>query len=639
MIGCGEQAVRFEMLGPLRVWRGGMAIDPGPLQQRVVMAVLLLHANRLLGREQLIDAVWGDAMPTHAVNLLQRHVSRLRKVVEPDRQVRGPSSQLVWADNGYVLAVADGGLDLEVFESMVARARATRAAGDLAGAAGQLRVASDLWRGPLCDGLRSPLLDAERDRLAERRLDVLEEQLDLEVALGHHREAIGQLSRLTTDHPLRERFWGTLMLALYRSGRQADALQAYRSAQQRIRGDLGVEPTSSLQRLHQRLLAGDPELASSTSPIKLVPPAKKNAAESRPAGPSPAQLPHALADFAGREAETRQLDALLDQDGGLEKGLVIAAITGTAGVGKTSLAVHWAHRIRDRFPDGQLYIDLRGSDPAVAALPPSEAIRHLLHTFGVPPSRWPIDVDRQSAFYRGLLDGRRMLIILDNAAHAAQVRPLLPGGPGCLTVITSRNSMVGLVAVNGAHAVNLDLLSAADAREVLVRRLGAQRVVQDPAAVESIIEACAGLPLALSIVAARAATNRLLSLAELATELEGAQGDLDAFDCGDDVADVRAAFAYSYRGLRAPTARLFRLLADADPDITVQSAAVLAGQPPALVGKFLAELVRANLVIDRGSFCFALPVLVRLYARELAANSDAIDELFGAPSLTDSFGA
>ncbi|MFD3461166.1 BTAD domain-containing putative transcriptional regulator [Nocardia fluminea] len=638
MIDCGEQAVRFEVLGPLRVWRGGIAVDPGPLQQRVVIAVLLLHANRLLGREQLIDAVWGDAMPTHAVNLLQRHVSRLRKVVEPDRQVRGPSSQLVWADNGYVLAVADGGLDLEVYESMVARARAARAAGDLAGAVGQLRVASDLWRGPLCDGLRSPFLDAERDRLAERRLDVFEEQLELEVAVGNHREAIGQLSRLTVDHPLRERFWGTLMMALYRSGRQADALQAYRSAQQRIRGDLGVEPTSWLQRLHQRLLVGDPELAPATSPIKLVAPAAKEVPmKPTSGGPSPAQLPHALADFAGREAEIRQLDALLDEDGGLEKGLVIAAITGTAGVGKTSLAVHWAHRIRDRFPDGQLYIDLRGSDPT-GPLPPSEAIRHLLHTFGVPPSRWPIDVDQQAAFYRGLLDGRRMLIILENAAHAAQVRPLLPGGPGCLSVVTSRNSMVGLVAVNGAHALNLDLLSAADAREVLVRRLGAQRVAQDLAAVETIIEACAGLPLALSIVAARAATNRLLFLDELARELEGAHGNLDAFDCGDESADVRAAFAYSYRGLRAPTARLFCLLASADPIITVQSAAGLAGQPPALVGKFLAELVRANLVIDRGSGCFVLPVLVRLYARELAAGSDGLDEFCGAPSLTDRFG-
>lgn len=631
VIDLGEPVARFEVLGPLRAWRGGTAIDPGPLQQRVVFAVLLLHANRLLGREQLIDAVWGDAIPTHAVNLLQRHVSRLRKVLEPDRQVRGPSSQLVWVDNGYVLAVADGGLDLDVFESTVARARAARAAGDLACAAEQLRSALSLWRGPLCDGLNSPFLHAERDRLAERRLDVLEDQLELEVALGNHTEAIDQLRRLTTDHPLRERFWGTLMLALYRSGRQGDALRAYRSAQQRIRSDLGVEPTGSLQRLHQRLLVGDPDPASSTSAGKQAAPTKRVVGPTKPmaGGAPPAQLPHARSDFAGREAEIRRLDALLDDYDALEKGLVIAAITGTAGIGKTSLAVHWAHRIRDRFPDGQLYIDLRGFDPAGPALQPSEVIRHFLHAFGAHPSRLPVDVDRQAALYRGLLHGRRMLIILENATDAAQVRPLLPGGPGCLAVVTSRNSMVGLVAVDGAHAVNLDLLNVEEAREILVRRLGANRIARKPAAVETIIDACAGLPLALSIVAARAATNRLFYLDELARELEGAHGSLDAFDCGDDSTNVRAAFAYSYRGLRAPTARLFRLLAYADPVISVQSAAGLAGQPPALVSKLLAELVQANLVIERESGCFVLPVLLRLYARELSEESDGLDHAVG----------
>ncbi|MGX1776771.1 BTAD domain-containing putative transcriptional regulator [Nocardia brasiliensis] len=600
--------------------RDATAIDPGPFQQRVVFAVLLMHANRLLRREQLIDAVWGDASPTHAVNLLQRHVSRLRKVLEPHREARGQSSPLVWADTGYVLEVADGALDLGVFECTVAQARAARAAGDLAGAAEHLRSASSLWRGPLCDGLNSPFLDAERDRLAERRLDVLEEQLELEVTLGNHAEAIDQLRRLTTDHPLREQLWGTLMSALYRSGRQADALRAYRSARHRIRSELGVEPTSSLQQLHQRLLAGDPDLADSTPPVRRMISLAKPPASAL----SPAQLPHALPDFAGREAEIRRLDALVGADAGLEKGLVIAAITGTAGVGKTSLAVHWAHRVRDRFPDGQLYIDLRGFDPAAPPMPPSEVIRHFLHALGVSPARLPADLDRQAALYRGLLDGRRMLIILENATDAGQVRPLLPGGPGSLAVVTSRNSMVGLVAVNGAQAVDLGLLTVEEARQVLVRRLGANRVVGEPAAVETIIAACAGLPLALSIMAARAATDRRLSLVQLAREIEGSHGSLDAFDCGDDAANVRAAFAYSYRGLRAPAARLFRRLAlHADSAISVQSAATLIAQPPDLVGILLAELVQANLVVEPVSGCYALPGLLQLFARELAEDSDS----------------
>ncbi|MFC9876188.1 AfsR/SARP family transcriptional regulator [Nocardia salmonicida] len=621
MLDLDGPVVRFEILGPLRAWRGETAIDLGPLQQRVCFAVLLLHANRLLRREQLIDAVWGDAIPIHAVNLLHRHVSRLRKVLEPNRQAGGPSSRLVWADNGYMLDVPGGGLDLDVYDSAVAQARDARAAGDLAGATEQLRSASSLWRGPLCDGLNSPFLNAERDRLAEHHLDVLEDQLELEVAMGNYAEVIDQLRRLTTAHPLRERLWGALMLALYQSGRQADALRAYRDVRQHIRTDLGVEPTSSLQRLHQRLLVGDPDLAASPSAAQRTVPTKRVADLTKPLAsrPTPAQLPHALSDFAGREAEIRHLDALLDDDVGLEKGLVIAAITGTAGIGKTSLVAHWAHRIRDRFPDGQLYIDLRGFDPAEPLIQPAEAIRHFLHALGVSPAVLPTDLDRQAALYRGLLDGRRMLIILENATDAAQVRPLLPGGPGCLAVVTSRNSMVSLVAVNGAQAVNLNLLTVEEARQILIRRLGAERVLSELAAVEAIIQACAGLPLALSIVAARATTNLRLSLAKLATEIEGPHGSLDAFDCGDDAADVRAALASSYRGQRAPAARLFRLLAlHAGPVISVQSAASLTGLPPALVGNLLAELVQANLVIEHIPGSFVVPALLQLYARELS---------------------
>ena len=646
-----DPAPRFGVLGPLRAWRGESAVDLGPVQQRVVLAVLLLQAGHPISRQRLISAVWGDVPPARSVNLIQRHVSRLRRVLGTG-EARDAPCRLVWTDAGYLLTVPGGAVDLTVFHQELARARAARAAGDLREAAAALHAALGLWRGPVCDGLSSPFLDAQRDRLAETRISVIEERADLDLALGQHADLIAELRDLVADHPLRERLHGLLMLALYRAGRQADALAAYLDARRLLREDLGVEPAEPLQHLHQQILAADPALAAAAGPAAGPagePAAARDDAAARdgaaprdgaagrddagardgpgtlPGRPLPAQLPHRIPDFTGRDAELGRLDALVTRD---DPGaaIVITVITGTAGVGKTALAVHWAHRISDRYPDGQLYVNLRGFDPTGTAVAPAEAIRGFLDAFGVTPPQIPLSLQAQAALYRSLLAGRRVLILLDNAAEEDQIRPLLPGSPGCLVIVTSRNELRGLIVTEGAHPVDLDLLSTAEARQLLSRRAGESRVLAELPAADDIIALCARLPLALMLVAARAAAHPGFRLAALAAELREAGGSLDAFSGQDQATNVRAVFAWSYLRLSTPARRLFRLLGlHYGPDISTPAVASLAGMAREQIRPALAELARAHLVTERVPGRFAFHDLLRAYATELAGAHDSDD--------------
>ncbi len=611
-----SNALRFEVLGPLRAWRGETLLDLGPAQQRAVLAVMLLHANKPLGREQLIDALWGQAAPTYAVNLVQRHASSLRRVLEPDRPPRERSALLTWTDTGYLLKVADDQLDLEVFEREIGRARRARAAGDVSGTAEALHAALRLWRGPACDGLVAPLIDAERERLAEQRIAALEDRMDVDLALGGHRELVPELRQLVAQYPFRERLRGLLMLALYRSGRQAEASGAFHEARRHLRDELGMAPSAQVQRLHEQILAADPTLDART--INSSIPADLELEDLR-RPPIPAQLPHGMADFVGRQGEIKLLNALIPSEGHSRSGVVIAGIAGTAGVGKTALAVHWAHLIRDRFPDGQLYVNLRGFDPIGSAMDPAEAIRGFLDAFGVPPQQLPVGLAPQAALYRSLLADRRVLVVLDNARDAEQVRPLLPGSSGCLVVVTSRTRLTGLVASEGAYPLTVDLLSHGAARELLSSRLGAARVASEPEAVDDIISACAGLPLALTIVAARAATNPQFALVTFTRELRHARGGLDLLaDGGDATIDVRAAFMCSYRTLSAAAARLFRLLGlHAGPDIAVGASASLAGVTVERVRPVLGELTQAHLIAEHVPGRYTFHDLLRAYAAEL----------------------
>jgi DNA-binding SARP family transcriptional activator/tetratricopeptide (TPR) repeat protein len=614
-------ALRFSVLGPLRVWRHAAVVDLGPVQQRVVLAVLALQAGRPVGRQQMIDAVWGETQPRNAVNLVQRHVSGLRRALEPDRPGRTPSDLLTWTDSGYLLTLPPGALDLDLFVRELARARTARGVGRLQEAAAALHSALELWRGPVCDGLSSPFLDAQADRLAESRVSALEDRIELDLVLGDQGDLIAELRDLVAEHPLRERLRGLLMLALYRAGRQADALTAFRDARRQLHDELGVEPSAPLQQLHQQILTADPALAPG-GPAQAGTDVGAKTSRRRVV---PAQLPHNIPDFTGRDAELGRLDALLDQDGsGARNAVVITVITGTAGVGKSALALYWAHRVRDLFPDGQLYVNLRGFGPAGSAMKPAEVIHGFLDAFAVPSDRMPLDLDDRAALYRTILADLRVLVVLDNARDVDQVRSLLPGSPGCVVLVTSRNRLTSLVAADGARPVELDLLPDAEARRLLSSRLGQDRVASEPASVDEIIKACAGLPLALVVAASNAVANSRLPLSALAGELRTTHGRLDALGADDQYTDVRAVFSWSYHALSPPAARQFRLLGlHAGPDIATSAAASLAGVPLAQARRELADLVRAHLVTEWASGRFVIHDLLREYANELSMIHDS----------------
>ncbi len=513
-------ALRFELLGPLRVSRGDSTVDLGSAQRQAVLATLALRPGRPISRDRMLGAVWGDDPPAYAVNLLQKHVSALRRQLRPD-------PLLTWTDRGYVLAVPPGSRDVDTFERAVETGRQARDAGDPAGAAAAFRTALECWRGPLCDGLPGPYLEAERHRYEELRLGVAADRAEAELALPGRTEVTGELRRLVAEHPAHERLRGLLMLALYRGGRRSAAMTEFRELTRLLRDEYGVEPTAGLQQLHRRMLDADPGL----EPVP-----------ARPSAPTALlQLPPRLPDFVDREDEVTLLNGLL------EDRATVAVIAGTAGVGKTSLAVHWAHEVRDRFPDGQLYANLRGFDPDGAEAAPGEVIRGFLSAFAVPAHAVPAGLAEQTALYRSLLTGRRVLVLLDNARSSEQVRPLLPGASGCLTVVTSRNDLTGLVVAEGARPVTVELPGYAVARQLLRSRIGADRVGAEPAAVTTLITACARLPLALAVVAARAVIRPGLALSTVAEEMREGLDALRGTEARGT--DVRAAFDWSYQQL------------------------------------------------------------------------------------------
>ncbi|MER6531808.1 BTAD domain-containing putative transcriptional regulator [Streptomyces sp. NPDC001508] len=622
-------SLRFTVLGPVRAVRGEQELDLGSPQQRAVLVALLLRRGRPLTLGELVDAVWGEEPPAAAVSVLRTYVSRLRKILEPERDPAEAPRVIVSVGDGYLVRGAEDSLDLADFERRVEEAKKLRVDGDLSGAASLLHSALGRWQGTALAGIPGPLAAAERTWLEEERLSTLETRLDLDIELGRHAEIVSELFSLTHRHPLRERLCGLLMLALYQGGRQAEALAAYRSARAGLVSELGVEPGLELQRLHDRILAADVSLAAPAAR-----PAAAPATDPAAAAPAdgehlarPAQLPADLPTFVGRCAELDAVRALLPGDGRPPGTVVISAIGGMGGVGKTTLAVHWAHEIAGRFPDGQLYINLRGFDPAGPGMAPDEAVRILLDAFGVPPERIPAGLDAQVALYRSLLAQRRVLILLDNARDADQVRPLLPGSAGSLVIVTSRSRLAGLVAGEGAHPLTLDQLSSAEAHDLLARRLGAERLAAEPGAAAEIVARCGRLPLALAIVAAHAAVNPHFPLSAIAERVRESHGSLDMFADGDLGTDLRAVFSWSYRALSAPAARLFRLLGlHGGPDISVPAAAALAGLTPRETRAPLLELTRAHLLTEHFPGRYALHDLLRFYAAERVTTEESTEE-------------
>ncbi|MEY2248272.1 BTAD domain-containing putative transcriptional regulator [Streptomyces sp. BF23-18] len=657
-----EESVRFAVLGPVRAWRGEREVDVGAPQQRAVLAALLLRRGRPVMLGELLDAVWGEEPPTAAVSVVRTYVSRLRKGLEPERAAAAAPRVIVSVGDGYAIRIPEGALDLGVFERRVTEARKLRAAGDPSAAVELLRAALAGWRGAALAGVPGPLAGSEGSRLDEQRLAALELRLDVDVELGRHAEVIAELVSLAGKFPLREGLCRLLMLALYRSGRQAEALAAYRGTRGTLVAELGIEPGAPLKDLHERILAADPSLdlgpppgvgppsgtgpplgagssfgrgsSSDGGPVPDGGPSRVARAPepgppepeppARPAPPIgahaaiPAQLPADLPTFTGREAELERVRALLPGVGDVPATVVIGAIGGMAGIGKTTLAVHWAHEMAGRFPDGQLYVNLRGFDPTGVVVAPDDAIRTFLDALGVPPMRIPAGLDAQAALYRSMLARRRVLVLLDNARDTEQVRPLLPGSPGCLVIVTSRNQLTGLVAAEGAYPLTLDQLTPSESYDLLARRLGTGRPAAEPRAVDEIITRCARLPLALSIVAAHAAAHPGFPLSAIVDELRESHGSLDAFTGGDDITtDVRAVFSWSYKALSPPAARLFHLLSlHSGPDISAPAAAALAGLPSREARGLLVELTRAHLLTEHFPGRYTLHDLLRVYAAE-----------------------
>ncbi|MER6958721.1 BTAD domain-containing putative transcriptional regulator [Streptomyces sp. NPDC000618] len=608
-----EERLRFAVLGSVRAWRGTDEIDIGPPQQRTVLAVLLLAEGSQVLTSELVDAVWGTRAPASAPGILRTYIHWLRKALEPASDTA--PSVIRSTGNGYQLLVPSVELDLSAFRELLAQAEQARLSADALGAAKYLRDALGLWRGTALAGLRGEYAQTQRQRLSELRLSAQVSCIRAELGLGAHAKAAADLTGLVAEHPLDERFRELMMLALYRSGRQAAALETYREVQILLADELGVDPGPALQEMYQRVLRADARLLAPQGPAE----------SSTPAAVVPAQLPAGLEAFVGREAELSEVTRLLPRT-----TVLVKAIAGMAGVGKTAFAVHWARQVADQFPDGQLYLNLRGFDPGGPPVTPEHALRTLLESLGADPRGLPQETDALAARFRTLLAGRRMLLLLDNARDAAQVRPLLPGG-ACLVIVTSRNSLAGLVAVNGAHPIALGVLSVPEARALLERRLGTERVAAEPDAVEEIIARCARLPLALAVTSARAATMSELSLEAIAAELRSSAGGLDSFYDGDTSADVRAVFSWSYHALSADGAHLFRLLAlHPGPDIAVPAAASLIGCTLAHARRLLSELVQAHMVRQPSPGRYACHDLLRAYATELLNTVDPPEETHAA---------
>jgi DNA-binding SARP family transcriptional activator/tetratricopeptide (TPR) repeat protein len=637
--------LRVGVLGPVTVWRDGCEVAAGQPRQLAVLGVLASRANLVVSRGELVDAVWGDHPPASVESGIYTYVAGLRRVLEPDRPNRSrrgaPGQVLVSSGGGYLLRLCAGGLDAAQFEERLSRSRELRAAGDTCGAARAVDEALGLWRGQALAGVPGPFAEAERARLDELRTAAAEERGALMLARGEPAAAVPELNALVAGHPLRERARGLLMIALYRCGRQAEALRVFHDARTRLAEDLGIDPGTELTKIHQRVLAMDPALdgpaAMSTAgpalPAEGTAPAPRNGPPAAGPGaepaPCPAQLPPEPAGFVGRAAALDCLHELLPgappPRGRGPRASPVALITGTAGVGKSALAIRFARQAVPFFPDGQLYVNLRGFDPAGAPMLPGTALQWFFDALGVPAVNVPPALDVRSALLRTLLDGKRMLLLLDNAHDADQVRPLLPGSPGCMVLVTSRSQLTGLV-VEGARPVPLDVLDGREAAELVTSRLGAERVAGESAAVDEIVESCAGLPLALSVTCARAEARPALKLADLAAELADARGRLDALSTGEVTTDLRAVFSWSADKLSEQAARMFRLLGlHHGPDISAAAAASLAATTLARARLALAELTRASLLTQDMAGRFSCHGLLRAYAAELAATLSVTD--------------
>ncbi|WAU85624.1 BTAD domain-containing putative transcriptional regulator [Streptomyces sp. Qhu-G9] len=594
-------SLRFSVLGPVRAWRGADSLPTGSPQQRALLAALLLREGRTATAGELIDALWGEEPPSQALAALRTYASRLRKVLDPD--------VLVSDAGGYAIrSLHDGALDLAVAQELATDAEKARNSCDLCHARALLNKALNLWDGEALASVPGPYAETQRTRLEEWRLQLLESRLDMDLEQGCHAEAVSELTALTATHPLRERLRELLMLALYRSGRQAEALAAYADTRRLLADELGVDPRPGLQELQQRILQADPGLAEPSAP--LVP-------ETAATPVRPAQLPATVPDFTGRASFVSELSEVLSAASAAEgRVMAVSALAGIGGVGKTTLAVHVAHRARAAFPDGQLYVDLQGAGGRAAE--PETVLGAFLRALGTADSAIPDSLEERAALYRSTLDGLRVLVLLDNARDAAQVRPLLPGTEGCAALVTSRVRMVDLA---GAHLVDLDVMSPEEALQLFTKIVGAERVASERQSALDVVAACGFLPLAIRIAASRLAARRTWTVSVLAAKLADERRRLDELQAGDLA--VKATFELGYGQLEPAQARAFRLLGLADgPDISLAAAAAVLDLSTEDTEDVLESLVDTSLLESAAPGRYRYHDLVRLYARACAERDE-----------------
>ncbi|MFF3215473.1 BTAD domain-containing putative transcriptional regulator [Streptomyces sp. NPDC002886] len=651
----------FRILGPLQVNGLGGPVRVPPGRQEVILAALLLEANRVVSTDYLVDLIWGDDPPDTARTQVQICVSRLRKLFS----TAAIPAAITTRPPGYVLKTEGDLVDAVLFARAVTEARALAKQGALGSAAELLRTASELWQGRCLSGVSSETLQSKALQLDEERLTVTETRIGLELDLGRHHQLVGEIQLLVRVHPLRERLRGQLMLALYRSGRQAEALESYRVGRELLVEELGLEPGSELRALESAILAGDvappsrpgasgygggaPESgagpgaggeagpgrgagAGSTSasvhPRSAVPSsAVEGTSSSLPPAPGgvahreeiPRQLPSDTSDFVGDEAQIGRIERTLRGEGGRAVGLVV--IVGKPGTGKSTLATHIAHRLsEDVFPDGQLYCDLRGTGTPATA---SEVLGRFLRALGIPGAVIPESQDERAEMYRTLMASRRILVVLDDAASESQIRPLLPGSRNCAVLVTSRVRLTGLP---GSHRVELDVMSDDHALELLVRVIGEDRVRREGVAAEALIRTVGGLPLALRIVAARLAARPHWTLASMVHRLANERHRLDELTHGEMT--MRASLSLTHDGLAAADRRLLRLLSLAKgPTLPGWLAGALLDDARPFPSDLLEPLVDVQMldvvgVESTGGFRYRFHEIIRVFAREQLAAHD-----------------